>query len=215
MSFRHPSRPVRLGLVASAGALAWAGVPAGAQTEPAAVPAPDAAPPSIDWVWHDGPAPAPTQRPATDPELADGELPAAPPWRDGLVPTPIQRPAVVPEVPDGVAPSARVAAKAALSDCDPGRYCAWTGGYFTGPSINFIVKYSVNWGNYSEPQCASSGTSGPNWKNCASSLRNSNQAYNAHFFSGGSGSGNHLVVGPGSSRDQLGSFNNTIESSTS
>lgn len=144
-------------------------------------------------------------------------LPAGhPDWADD-VPL-ISHAATTPELPPGTAPDARQAralATKAASDCGSLRICAWTGGYFTGPHLTMTAGVSYNWGSAAEAACTTSGTSGANWKNCASSLRNRNTSHKAYFFAGSNGTGPNFRMLPGTSRQQLGDFDNDIESSTS
>jgi hypothetical protein len=104
---------------------------------------------------------------------------------------------------------------ASLDDCDYLRYCAWTSGAYKGPAINFYAGASYNWGNYHEDVCEVSGTDGPIWKNCASSLRNRNLSYTARYYVSPNGTGAHLTEGPTDYDSSLYGFNNNIESSTS
>jgi hypothetical protein len=154
---------------------------------------------------------APTTPPV--PPKAD----ARPIFDDPNAPKAYTKEAATPETFDGTATrTTGVAALAAsLSDCDDFRYCAWTGGGYTGPAINFYAGASYNWGNYHEDVCEVSGTDGPIWKNCASSLRNRNLYYTARYYVSPNGTGAHLTEGPTDYDSSLHSFNNNIESSTS
>ncbi len=228
------TRTLSLATAALVGATAFPGAVAHADGTPPdhrILPPDHGYAPPGDPAWDASSSPAPLQFPATTPEIDPGPTNAAstvpfdrsamPPagdraWNPASSPAPMQLPARRPEIDPRIDLSPEDAADAAVAtagDCPTLRYCAWTGGYFTGPMISFVVGYAYDWGNYAEPACSSSGDSGAIWKNCASSLRNRNAVYTAHFFTGGSGSGAHLTVAPGSSRDQLGGFNDNVESS--
>lgn len=90
--------------------------------------------------------------------------------------------------------------------------CAWTGGYFTDPTLRLNGSYS-SWGAFSESACATSGVSEANWKDCASSIASrtlNGFAVATEINYGGAG----LIIGNGVSVSQLPSpFNNNIASS--
>jgi hypothetical protein len=142
---------------------------------------------------------------------------ARPVFDDPNAPKAYTKEATTPETFDGKASRTTEAAalEASLADCDDFRHCAWTGGGYTGPAINFYAGASYNWGNYHEDVCDVSGTDGPIWKNCASSLRNRNAYYTARYYTSPNGTGDHLTEAPYGYHSSLYGFNNNIESSTS
>jgi hypothetical protein len=123
-----------------------------------------------------------------------------------------------PELPAGVVPPEYRTAKAlaaATTPCPSGKQCMWTGGYFAGPGRWLNGGHSGTYWNWAETKCSGSGNPGGNWKNCASSLRNSTAAFGFTVFnnSGNEDAGSYKNVPATQQREQLGSFDNNIEKS--
>lgn len=106
------------------------------------------------------PASGPVQRtmPADDPKTVNVE----------------QKHYVAEPEPGSAGEAARAAASestlaASLSDCPAGWDCMWTGGYFTGP-LGKLAGQNGDWSVFAQSACSTSGSSGANWKDCASSV---------------------------------------------
>jgi len=104
-----------------------------------------------------------------------------------------------------VAPSqgaANGAATSGLGSCPAGWACAWAGANFTS-AIGKWQGNNSDWSVFAQPACSSSGTNGPNWKDCASSFANESSSAAVTVFRGVSGQGGGVIFFPGNAQPKL------------
>lgn len=109
---------------------------------------------------------------------------------------------------DGEYPATR-----SLSQCPAGWGCAWTGTSFSGARGQWQGN-NATWVVFSQPSCTYSGTSGDNWKNCASSFANKSTTRSVTINRDVNYGGGGVIFFTGHSQTNLASnwINNDVES---